>query len=303
MSLAWLGRPAVVLLVVGGVVSCGADPSQETTGPYRVASRSVTFVDDSRPTPACGAAPAQDTRTIVTDIWYPAAGDPDAAPTGNAPAADGPFPVIVFNHGQQGEPQQYGPSFETWARAGYVVAAPRHPLTVRGGPGCHFVDDIQGETGDVAFVISSLDDELSDLADVDHLAVAGHSSGAIVAYAVGFNTCCHDDRVDAVMVEGLINDFPLDGDYAADLKGTPVMFMHGDADPTPIADIHAAFDAAEPPKYLLSIPGGDHSNAYRSGPSERQVATTGLAFFDLHLKDRAEALNTLQAAQGVEAIP
>jgi fermentation-respiration switch protein FrsA (DUF1100 family) len=124
-----------------------------------------------------------------------------------------------------------------------------------------------------------------------------------VAYAVGFNTCCHDDRVDAVMVEGLINDFPLDGDYAADLKGTPVMFMHGDADPTPIADIHAAFDAAEPPKYLLSIPGGDHSNAYRSGPSERQVATTGLAFFDLHLKDRAEALNTLQAAQGVEAIP
>ena len=52
--------------------------------------------------------------------------------------------------------------------AGYVVAAPRHPLTVRGGPGAQFAHDVEGELGDVPFVVTSIDDELSDLADVDH---------------------------------------------------------------------------------------------------------------------------------------
>ena len=261
----------------------------------------MTFVDDTRATPAFGASPAQDTRTLVTDLWYPAEGDPNAAPIADAPAAAGPFPLIVFNHGQQGEPQQYAPSFESWARAGYVVAAPRHPVSVRGGPGGQFVNDVDGELGDVSFVITSIDRELPDLADVDHLVVAGHSSGAIVAFAVAFNTCCHDDRVDAVLVEALL-PATLDGEYASDLKGTPVMFMHGDADLIPLADAHTIFEAAEPPRYFLSIQGGDHSNAYRSGPPAPMVAAAALAFFDRHVKDRDEALDTLKATPGIEAV-
>lgn len=293
----------MVLLLVGGIVSCGDDDaSQETTGPYAVGTRSVTFVDEKRATPACNASPAQNTRTLVTDLWYPAKGDPNAAPMADAAAADGPFPVIVFNHGQQGEPQQYAPSFQTWAQAGYVVVAPRHPVTVKGGPGCPFVDDIEGELGDVPFVITSIDKELSDLADVDHLAVAGHSSGAIVAFGVGFNTCCHDDRVDAVLVESLLS-VPLDGKYASDLKGTPVLFMHGDADLFPLAEAHTVFEAADPPKFFLPIQGGDHSDAYRSGPTAPMVAGAALAFFDRCLKDRDKALDTLEAVPGIEAVP
>lgn len=301
MSLVSAGRVSVVVLVVG-IVSCGDDHAVETTGPYRVGTRSVTFVDESRPTPEFGASPAEDTRTVVTDLWYPAEGDPDGEPVADSPAADGPFPLIVFNHGQQGEPQQYAPSFELWARAGYVVAAPRHPLTVRGGPGAQFANDIAGEVGDVPFVISSIDEELSDLADVDHLAVAGHSSGAVVAFGNAFNTCCHDDRIDAVLVQALLY-VPLDGEYAAELQGTPVMFMHGDADPTPLAESHAIFDEAEPPKYFLTIQRGDHSNVYRSDPSALLVAEAALAFFDLHLKDRDEALDTLEAVPEIEAVP
>jgi fermentation-respiration switch protein FrsA (DUF1100 family) len=236
----------------------------------------------------------------VTDLWYPAEGDPDAGPVADAPAADGPFPLIVFNHGQQGEPQQYAPSFVSWARAGYVVAAPRHPLNVRGGLGGQFVNDIEGELGDVPFVITSIDKELSDFADVDHVAVAGHSSGAIVAFGVAFNTCCHDDRVDAVLVQALVN-VPLHGEYAPELKGTPVMFMHGDADPTPPAAAHTTFEAAESPKYFFTIPGGDHSNAYRSGPPAPQVAAAALAFFDMHVKHRDEALDTLNGIPSIEA--
>ena len=302
MTLVGWGRVAVVVVLVGGVAACGDDPSQETTGPYMVGSRSVTFVDETRSTPAFGTSPGADTRTLVTDLWYPAEGDPEAPVQADAPAADGPFPVIVFNHGQQGEPQQYAPSFEAWARAGYVVAAPRHPVSVLDGPGGGFVNDAEGELGDLPFVITSIDDELADIADVDHLAVAGHSSGAILAYAAAFNTCCHDDRVDAVLVQSLPNA-TLGGEDAADLAGTPVMFMHGDAELTPLAEPHAVFDAAESPKYFLTIPGGDHSNTYRSGPQAATVTDTALAFFDRHLKGRDEAADTLEAVPGIEAAP
>jgi fermentation-respiration switch protein FrsA (DUF1100 family) len=290
-----------VLLVVGGTASCGDDGALERTGPYRVGTRALTFVDDTRETPAFGDSPAQDTRTVVTELWYPAAGDPDGAPLADAPEADGPFPVIVFNHGQQGEPQQYAASFESWARAGYVVAAPQHPVSVRGGPGGQFGHDIEGELGDVPFVIASIDEDLSDLADVDHLAVAGHSSGAVVAFGTAFNTCCHDDRVDAVLVQALVN-VPLAGEYAPGLQGTPVMFMHGDADPTPPAEAYTTFEAAEPPKYFLTIAGGDHSNVYRSGEQAPLVAAAALAFFDLHVKGRDEALDTLEDLSGIEVV-
>ena len=300
MSLGVAARITLAALVTAGMASCGDDHAVETTGPYAVGTRSVTFVDDSRPTPAFEESPPAETRTVVTDLWYPADGDPNAAPAPDAPEADGPFPVIVFNHGQQGEPQQYTLAFDTWARAGYVVAAPRHPLSVRGGPGAQFANDFEGELGDVAFVVDSIDDELSDLADVDHLAVAGHSSGAIVAYGNGFNSCCHDDRIDAVLVEALL-PVPLDGEFTGD--DTPVMFVHGDADLAPPAVARPMFDQAESPKYFFTVPGGDHSAVYRDGPAAPQVAAAALAFFDLHLKDRDEALDTLTAIPGVEAVP
>lgn len=298
----WLGLGIVLLLVVGSSACGGISASQKTTGPYAVGTRSLTFVDTARATPAFGDVPALPNRKLVTDIWYPAEGDPSAATVADAPAAHGTFPLIVFNHGQQGDPQQYTTAFEMWTRAGYVVAAPRHPITVTGGPGGHFVDDIPGELGDVSFVIDHLVDELGDLVDADHLAVAGHSSGAIVAYGVGFNTCCHDDRVDAVLVEALLK-IPLDGTYAKDLKGTPVMFLHGTADEYPIAQAKAEFAAASAPKFFVTIEGGNHSEDFRVGPRAELAAKAALAFFDLELKGRGSALATIRGIAGMEAVP
>jgi fermentation-respiration switch protein FrsA (DUF1100 family) len=295
-------RLALVVLLLAGAVSCGRDHAVEATGPYRVGTRSLTFVDESRPTPAFGSFPGAPNRTVVTDFWYPAEGDPTAAPVADGQAADGPFPLIVFNHGQQGEPQQYALSFQTWARAGYVVAAPRHPLTIRGGPGAQFANDIEGELGDVPFVVKSIDDQMSDLADVDHLALAGHSSGAIVAFGDGFNTCCHFDDPDAVLVEGLV-PIPLDGEFSDDLKGTPVLFMHGDADLNPLSAAHTVYDEAGSPKFFLTIPGGDHSQVYRDSPATQMVSDTALAFFDRYVKGRDRSLDTLKATAGIEAAP
>lgn len=92
------------------------------------------------------------------------------------------------------------------------------------------------------------------------------------------------------------------GESTPEAKGTPVMFMHGDADVTPAADVYATFDELEPPKYFLTIRGGDHSETYRSGPQAPLVASAALAFFDLHLKDRDEALETLEGLPSLEAV-
>jgi fermentation-respiration switch protein FrsA (DUF1100 family) len=281
---------AVSTFAALAVASCGDDavPISEP-GSFEVTAESFTFVDDERATPAFGASPAQPTRTVVTDVWYPA-------------DAEGPFPLIVFNHGQQGEPQQYLLAFERWASAGYVVAAPRHPLTIRGGPGAQFVNDMVGEVGDVPFTISRVDDELGSMVDVGSVAVAGHSSGAVVAFAVGFNTCCHDDRVDAVVVESLFN-VPFDGEYSEDLHGTPVLFVHGTADVNPIDQSRTAFDQAGSPKFLLAIEGGNHSEMYRDGPEAGPIADAALAFFDLTLKGDGASEDELVAIAGMQADP
>lgn len=187
-------RCGVVLVACLGiaVAACGGgtDASQERTGPYNVGTRSLHLVDESRPTPAFGDQPELGSRTVDTDIWYPATGEPSDQSTPDAPPAEGPFPLIVFNHGQQGAPEQYALTLRLWAQAGYVVAAPRHPLTIKGGPGAQFAQDIQGEIGDIPFVTTEVGDQLADLVDLDHVGVAGHSSGAIASLAVGANTCC-----------------------------------------------------------------------------------------------------------------
>jgi fermentation-respiration switch protein FrsA (DUF1100 family) len=293
----FMARLWAVAVALGLAASAGcsifsgsaAEPEVAPAGTHAVETQSFTFVDDSRTTPSYAAQPELPERTVVTDVWLPA-GD------------EGSFPLIVFNHGQQGDPGQYATSFERWASAGYVVAAPRHPLTVRGGPGAVFVDDFEGELGDVPFTITAIGDELGDRVDMDHIAVAGHSSGAIVAFAVGFNTCCHDDRVDAVLTEALFN-VPFDGEYAEELRGTPVLFVHGTTDPHPFADSQAAYDSSEPPRFLLAVESGSHSEIYRDAPEAGPIADAALAFFDFALKDDADAVEVLRSLPGMQADP
>jgi len=271
----------------------------------------MTFVDESRPTAAAGDQPAQPTRTIVTDLWYPAAGDAEGAERPEAPLADGPFPLFVFSHGQSAQPQQYAPSFHAWARAGYVVAAPRHPLTVGGTPMPTISGDIFEQPADVSFVITQLGEE-EDLVDVDHVAAGGHSSGAVTALAAGANTCCDDDRIDALVLEAVLPvDFE-DGRYFdEDLPDVPVLFLHGDADPSiPIADAHTLFEDADPPKFFVTIKGGGHSDPYRAGPPDpTMVIEVVTDFLDRYVKERDDALGEMRETVrrtpigGLEAVP
>jgi fermentation-respiration switch protein FrsA (DUF1100 family) len=273
-----------------------ASRSQQTTGPYAVGARTFTFVDESRPLMANDTRPDAPRRTIVTNVWYPATGQPADAETPDAKPASGPFPLIVFSHGRSGEPQQYAATFRLWARAGYIVAAPRHPLTVRGSPAGSVTADIQNQPADLSFVITRMHAELANDVDIEHVAVVGHSSGAISALGAGFNTCCHDKRIDAVVLESVIPVAFAGGTYFDTLAPTPVLFFHGDADSTfPIASGRSAFQSARPPKFFVTIQGGGHTTPYRDGPPDfHLVAQVSLDFFDRYLKDRTDALDRLR---------
>ena len=265
--------PAAVLAVLLVTVACGHDHKTaarhakpaETTGPYAVGVRTFNFVDDSRPLDANDHRPDAPRRTIITNVWYPAKGQPSDVDTPDAPAAPGPFPLIVFSHGQSGEPQQYASSLRLWARAGYVVAAPRHPLTVRGVPPFTGTADIQNQPADVSFVITGMHAELPKDVDIGHVAVAGHSSGAITALGAAFNTCCRDARIDAVVLEAVVPLPFKGGTYFGSLPAKPVLFFHGDADTTfPIAAGHGVSKAP-----------GRRSSSSRStaGRTPRRTAT------------------------------
>ena len=286
----------LAVLIVGSACGDKKDASQQTTGPYAVGVRTVTFVDDSRALDARNTQPGAPRRRLVTNLWYPAEGVASDTEVADAKPAKGPFPLIVFSHGRSGEPQQYAASFRIWARAGYVVAGVRHPLTVRGLPFGAVTEDIVNEPADQTFVITKLGAEDSSLVDVDHVAVAGHSSGAIDALASGFNTCCHDKRVDAVVLESAIGPPFKGGTYFKGVPATPVLFFHGDADPEfPHAAGHDLFEQAKPPKFFVTIKGGGHTSPYRDGPPDfHLVAQASLDFFDRYLKDRKDALDRLR---------
>jgi hypothetical protein len=71
---------------VAPVAPAGADTQATTEGRYAVGVHTETFVDASRPTSANNAYPGARTRTLVTTVWYPAAGTPGAPDQPNAPA-------------------------------------------------------------------------------------------------------------------------------------------------------------------------------------------------------------------------
>jgi predicted dienelactone hydrolase len=143
-------------------------------------------------------------RSLPTTIWYPipagTQGTPIkylgmmASPNGaiaKADAAQGPFALVAFSHGNQGLRQQSVFLTEALAQHGYVVIAPDHvgntfmdydakllgamvvwrPLDLRAA-----IDRaLKPEAGDPAW--------LAGLVDPKHIAVSGHSFGGYTALA------------------------------------------------------------------------------------------------------------------------
>lgn len=266
---------------------------------YGVAKLTTAFVDRSRPTEATKTAAASATRTLKTLVLYPA----------NAPAGTS-FPLVVFGHGLGATPNRYATLLSYVASMGYVVAAPTFPVSSRAGSGVsQLVDGLGAEgnqPGDLTFVIDQLlalgagAGPLRGLVDPSRIGAAGHSLGAVTALSLGYNECCFDPRVGAVVAVSGVPNVTRSGRFFT-LPPVPLLLVHGDADDVvPYVGSALAFAAAGSPKYLLTVVGGDHGFGLAGRPGTQALvgAAVGQAvvdFFDRYLKDRPVGIDRLRS--------
>jgi predicted dienelactone hydrolase len=101
-----------------------------------------------------------------------------------------PYPLVVFAHGFALSPAVYGPLLDTWARAGYLVAAPVFPVENANAPGGPSERDLVNQPADLGFVVSRLTattGPLRGLVDRSRIALAGQSDGAETALAAAYD--------------------------------------------------------------------------------------------------------------------
>ena len=212
----------LLLPVAGlGVDSCSgpvADPA--ALGPWEVARAELVLTD-----------PTRDDRTLLVSIWYPvdrgqAVGPftqyllvldglpiativSDVARLTGPVSAQGPFPLVVFSHGNSGIRFQSYFLGEHLASHGMVVAAPDHAGNTAldlFAPGTPF--EAKDRPLDISLVIDRMLEENGlpesryfERIDAGRIGVAGHSFGGFTALAMaaGFEDLPADPRVRAIM--------------------------------------------------------------------------------------------------------
>jgi dienelactone hydrolase len=266
-----------------------------------VGLRVMRFVDPSRMIKPERGRP--EPRTLLTYVRYPAvgaAGQTDvlnATPTISA----GPYPLVVFGHGFAVTPQLYATLLRSWARAGYVVAAPVFPLGNADAPGGPDEADVINEPADMSFVISRLlslngpsAGDFAGMVDPTRIAVAGHSDGGEAALAAAYSCRLRDPRVSAAVILSGAEISGIGG-YCFP-KGSPsLLAAQGTADRSNEPRFtNAYFALAQRPKFLLRLLGAGHRGPYTAQqPQLAIVERVTVAFLDRYLKQQTGALQRM----------
>lgn len=303
----------MIVLLLAATAACGGSGgragSERSTVPLPPANRPTlaiqdrteAFVDTSRPTDAVGTTPASASRSLPTVILAPSAGQPGS-----------PYPLIVFGHGSGGRARADHQLLRAWASAGYVVAAPTFPFGGGRAPEGESANDYPNQPGDMSYVVGEMlrlnGDPASPLRgaiDPGRIGAAGHSLGGMTTLALAGNTCCHDERVKAAVVLAG-REIPFrSGEFWTRIR-TPVLFVHGDADANvPYGDGRKAFADAPPPRFLVTIVGGDHGRPFTGEPDDDQarvVTDVSLDFFDHYLKGVPDGVGRLNADAAVPGV-
>jgi fermentation-respiration switch protein FrsA (DUF1100 family) len=258
--------------------------------PFAIGQRVVTFVDRSRTVRFPGRAPSP--RRLVTIVRYP---------TGSS----GPFPLVVFGHGFAVTPRPYAALLDAWARAGYVVAAPVFPLENARAPGGPNESDLVNQPRDMSVVITGMlaSRFFGDMLDRRAIAVSGQSDGGETALAVAYDRLFLDRRIRAAAILSGAK-IPGVGGFDFPAPSPPLLATQGTADTiNPPSFTHAFFDAAPPPKYLLTMLGAPHLGPYTSEqPQLGVVERVTIAFFDRYLKAMRGALRRMVRAGDVRGV-
>lgn len=191
-------------------------------------------------------------RPLPTTIWRP--------------TTAGTYPLILFSHGLEATPANYRELLTTWAKAGFIVAAPTYPHTAAGVADFNPVDLVY-QPLDAEYVITQVAKRLG---PVGPIAAAGHSGGGVTT--LGMLSGNRDDRLKAavVMAGRQIIATPLTG------PSTPLLFVHGKRDEViDYADDHAVYAATTWPKAFLTVTDGGH---VPTGAELAVVATTSTDF-------------------------
>src|SRR2546421_9976599 len=207
---------AIACALAVGAASAAGSQTPSVGQAFRV--RVFRFVDHSRTIRLHDGRRLP--RSLETTVRYPATG--------------GPLPLIVFAHGFALTPATYGRLLNSWAQAGYVVAAPSFPLEKANAPGGPNESDLINQPRDVSFVISKLlaltvrpGGVLEGKIDPSQIAVAGHSDGGVTALAVAYDHRFRDRRIRAAIVLSGATP-PRMGAFPQ--RGPPLLATHGTAD-------------------------------------------------------------------------
>jgi dienelactone hydrolase len=237
--------------------------------PLPIVGAVVELVDESRPVVSYGWT-ISDVRPLTTLIWYP--------------AVPGRWPLVVFAHGYAVGPDPYVSLCEAWAAAGYVVAAPRFPLTDEHVAGDSLDEsDIEEQPADVVFVMQALlapDSPVAGAVDPSRIAVAGHSDGGLIALSVAADPPAGVRAVIALSTSPVGRP----GENPA------LLVVQGDED-----DINgweygqAIYDEAVPPRYLVYLLGAGHLPPFEEdSPWQAVIRGVTIAFLDRHVAGRPE---------------
>lgn len=257
-------------------------PQPETLD-LAVSTTEAVFVDETRTTDETKThddeiRPAADSRTIETTIYHPTS------------AGGETYPIVVVAHGFGDRREFYAPVAEPLSGRGYVVIVPDFPETSNS---LSSSADFQEQPADVSFVLDNLDavaPEVAAMADENSIGLFGHSLGASTVLGLTWNSCCQDDRIDAVVVSGagIPLSFP---DHSYTWTPVPKLIVNGTEDiisPMDYATDH--FDESAEPAFLLTIEGAGHFDSLHDGEIWFDPLMAALAdFFDTHVAQRRPA--------------
>jgi predicted dienelactone hydrolase len=274
-----------------------AAPDPSELGPFAVGVRTVVFEDPKRKKP--DGTP----RRIVTEIWYPAIDDGGApesydlltfVPDEVKPQFDGvdlgvlattavrdarmdedhgPYPVVLFSHGNAAIRVQSTFFTVPLASHGYVVMSPDHEgntlmdtESLRGPDGRLVIDygnlleSLFDRPKDLSFLLDRLEhdkDEVAKIADLGRVGASGHSFGAVTTLRSG----ALEPRLDALvpMAPGAYLISWLDIETPLDDLDQPVMLHGGGLDATtePIA-VDSVWEHVTKPGQYLQLPTAGH---------------------------------------------